>query len=272
MFVDWQLFRRRALVMAIMAMVLVFVVWNVPQLSFVLYPFRLFVTFVHEAGHGLAAMLTGGEFIRFEVAANGSGLATTRGGSRAVILPAGYLGSSLFGTFLFYVTNRVPYPRLIALALGAGLVWLSLLYGQTSEIALTVGVAFGIALALMGLVARRYLTVFTLNLLAIITALNAVLDLVFLTRNIGATAGGGRVVNDAAAFATEIVPGTTAETWAWTWAALSVVMLGIAVYLSMVRPILSDTVLSRRSRVLSQRSNGVYYETPRYDSEQYGGD
>jgi hypothetical protein len=262
MFVDWQLFRRRALAMSVLAMGLVFVVWNIPQLGFVLYPFRLFVTFVHEAGHGLAAIFTGGEFIRFEVLEDGSGLATTRGGSRAVILPAGYLGSSLFGAFLFYVTNRVPYPRVIALALGAGLVWLSLFYGQTSEIALTVGVAFGIALALMGLVARRYLTVFTLNLLAIMTALNAVLDLVFLTRNLDAMVG-GRVLNDAAAFAMEIVPGTTARTWAWAWAAASVVMLGVAIYLSMVRPILTDTVLVRRSRVLSQRPDGVYYERPR---------
>ena len=216
MFVDWQLFRRRALAMSILAMALVFVVWNIPQLNFVLYPFRLFVTFVHEAGHGLSAIFTGGEFIRFEVAANGSGLATTRGGSRAVILPAGYLGSSLFGAFLFYLTNRVPYPRLIALALGSGLVWLSLFYGQTSEIALTVGVAFGIALALMGLVARRYLTVFTLYLLAIMTALNAVLDLVFLTQNLTATAANGRVLNDAAAFALEIMPGTTARNSART--------------------------------------------------------
>ena len=264
MFVDWQLFRRRALMMSILAMALVFIVWNIPQLNFALYPFRLFVTFIHEAGHGLAAMLTGGEFIRFEVGANGNGLATTRGGSRAVILPAGYLGSSLFGASLFYVTNRVPYPRLIASLLGVGLVALSLLYGQTSEIALTVGVAFGIALTLMGIVAHRYLTVFILNLLAIMTALNAVLDLLFLTRNIGASVG-GRVVNDAAAYAAEIYPGTTATTWAYTWAGISVVMLGIAVYLSMVRPILSNTVLSRRSRVLSQRPDGVYYETPHMD-------
>ncbi|MEO0565774.1 MAG: hypothetical protein AAF125_26940, partial [Chloroflexota bacterium] len=111
-----------------------------------------------------------------------------------------------------------------------------------------------------------------LILLAIMTALNAVLDLVFLTQNLTATAANGRVLNDAAAFALEIMPGTTARTWAWTWAAASVVMLGIAVYLSMVRPILTDTVLARRSRVLSQRPNGVYYERPRHEVEQYGGD
>ncbi|MEL7236944.1 MAG: M50 family metallopeptidase, partial [Chloroflexota bacterium] len=120
MFVDWQLFRRRALGMSLIALVIVFIVWNIPQLNAVLYPFRLFVTFVHESGHGLAAILSGGEFVRFEVMANGTGLATTRGGSRAAILPAGYLSAALFGAGLFFITNRVPYPRIIAVVLAAG--------------------------------------------------------------------------------------------------------------------------------------------------------
>ncbi len=267
MFVDWQLFRRRALLMAMIAMVLVFIVWNIPQFNFVLYPFRLFVTFIHEAGHGLAAVFTGGTFIEFEVAANGSGLARTRGGSRAVILPAGYVGSAMFGTLLFYLINRVPYPRLIALALGGGLVALSVVYGQTSDVALTVGVAFGAALGLMGLFATRYLTVFVLNLLAIMTALNAVLDLLVLTRNSNATTANGRVINDAAAFATEVMPGTSPLVWAWAWAGFSVMVLGVAIYRLIVRPLLTEQVIPPRTRHYSHTLDGYYYEEPLHTSE-----
>lgn len=245
MFVDWQLFRRRALTTSLIALVIVFIVWNIPQLSFVLYPFRLFVTFVHEAGHGLAAILTGGEFIRFEVLPDGAGLATTRGGSRAAILPAGYLGAAFFGAALFYVTNRFPYPRLITIGLGVGIGALSWLYGQTSQIALTVGGAFALALGVMGLFASRYRIVLVLNVLAIMTALNAVLDLLFLTRNITASVD-GRILNDAVAFSAEIMPKTSPALWAWLWAGASVLLLGIAVYRSLLRPLLENRLLARR--------------------------
>ncbi|MEL6270785.1 MAG: M50 family metallopeptidase [Chloroflexota bacterium] len=272
MFVDWQLFRRRALGMSLIALVIVFIVWNIPQLNAVLYPFRLFVTFVHESGHGLAAILSGGEFVRFEVMANGTGLATTRGGSRAAILPAGYLSAALFGAGLFFITNRVPYPRIIAVVLAAGLAALSLLFGQTSQIALTVGLAFAVALTLIGLFASRYVVVFMLNVLAIITALNAVLDLFFLTRNLDARTTEGRVLNDAAAFTLEIVPHTSVALWAWLWAVISIALLSYAVYRSLLKPLIEDAMLaSRRARrqpiVREVDPEPVYYDdyTPEYE-------
>lgn len=246
MFVDWQLFRRQALGMSLVAIAIVFVLWNIPQLNFLLYPFRLFVTFVHESGHGLAAILTGGEFLRFEVMEDGTGLATTRGGLRAVILPAGYLGAAFFGTALFYLTNRIPFPRVIALLLSAGLVALSVLYGQTSQIALVVGGAFAVVLAVLAVFASRYMIVLVLNVLAIATALNAVLDLFFLTRNITATTPNGRVLNDAAAFATEIMPQTSPLLWAWLWALASVSLLLVAVYQRLLRPLIEDATLPSR--------------------------
>ena len=46
------LFNQRALLISVVAFVIVLVLWNIPALDFILYPFRLFVTFVHEAGHG----------------------------------------------------------------------------------------------------------------------------------------------------------------------------------------------------------------------------
>ena len=73
------LFRQRALVIALVAFVITLVLWNVPQLDFILYPVRLFVTFVHETGHGLAALISGGRFVNFTVSPDGSGVALTAG-------------------------------------------------------------------------------------------------------------------------------------------------------------------------------------------------
>ena len=117
MVLDMPYFRRNALWMAVLATGVVFILWNIPQLSFILYPFRLFVTFVHEAGHALMASFTGGGVESFTVIANGTGWTKTWGGNRVLILAAGYLGAAFFGAALFYLVNTVPFPRKIALAL-----------------------------------------------------------------------------------------------------------------------------------------------------------
>ena len=49
-------------------------------------------TLVHELSHGLAALLTGGRFVQFTITPDASGLATSAGGWRWLIIPAGYLG------------------------------------------------------------------------------------------------------------------------------------------------------------------------------------
>lgn len=221
---------RRAFALALAAGAIVFVLWNVPQLDFLLYPFRLFVTFVHEAGHGLAALATGGRFLGFEVFANGSGQALTAGGSRAIILPSGYMGAALFGALLFLLTNRLHYPRLIAALLGVLVLLLAVLFARGAGTALLVGLGFGALLLVLAWKANPDVNRLILNMLAILTGLNAVLDLWYIIGNSGA--GLGLVRNDAAAFAAEFTPLLPAWLWAIIWAATAVLILGAAVWYS----------------------------------------
>jgi hypothetical protein len=226
-----SMYDRHPLAISVTAFVIVMVVWNIPALDFILYPFRLFVTFVHEAGHGIAALITGGQFNRFVVEANGSGMALTSGGIRAIILPAGYLGAALFGAVLFYLTNRVPYPRKISLVLGTLLILVSL-YLRATNIALVVGVLSGLALVFLALRGSVSVNIVVLNVLALMTGLNAVLDLLFLAQNSGASMGDVR--NDAAAFSA-LTLGIPAAVWALVWAALAVLMLAAAAWFSIGR-------------------------------------
>lgn len=234
-------FRRRALVWALVGMVIVFFLWNIPQLDFILYPFRLFVTYVHEAGHGLAALITGGQFHGFEVYSNGAGQAITAGGSRALILPAGYLGAALFGAILFYIVNTLPYPRTISRVLGVALIGFSLLFSRfisaefIVSIAPFVGLLSGLALFLLGARANRDVNILVLNILAMLTALNAVMDLVQLVQNSHITLGAMR--NDAAAFAAEFTPGIPPALWALVWALAAVVILGVSIWYSVIHPL-----------------------------------
>lgn len=227
------LFRQRALVAVLLAAVIVFVLWNISALSGVLYPFRLFVTFVHETGHGLASLLTGGQFHEFRITDNGSGMALTSGGIRALILPAGYVGAALFGAVLFYLTNTVPFPRTIAVVLAVLLAVVTVLYTSPLSLAFFVGLGMAAVLALIWRFADRGVTMVALNVLAILTGLNAVLDLISLTRNADIGAAGLR--NDAAAFTAEVAPLIPAVVWALLWAALAILLVGAAVYFSLIR-------------------------------------
>jgi hypothetical protein len=233
MLTDAVLFRQRSLAVALVAFALVFIVWHVPQLDFLLYPLRLFVTFVHETGHGLAALLTGGEIGRLVVFSNGSGIATTAGGTRALILPAGYVGAALFGGTLFYLTNTVLFSRSISLALALLVAAVSILYTDFLSTAWLVGMGFAVALGLVAWKVSRNGNLLVLNLLSVITGLNAVMDVIGLVSNSGASLGDVR--NDAAAFSAEIAPLIPAAVWAILWALLAVVILGAAVYYSIIR-------------------------------------
>jgi len=230
-------FRRQALLLAFVALIVVFVLWNVPQLGFLLYPIRLFVTFVHEGGHSLVALLTGGHVSAFVVNADGSGFARTTG-NFLLILPAGYLGAAFFGAALFYIVNTVPFTRAISMLVGGGLVLatlITLLFASINTTAFIVGVIFGLLLIGLGWKVRRDVNMIVLDVLAMLAGLNAVLDLLYLVSNDSASLGSVR--NDAAAFSNLITPILPGAVWAFVWAAIAVIMLGMAVYWSVIHPL-----------------------------------
>ncbi len=94
------------------------VVWQVPWLGWLAWPFRLFGTFVHELSHGLAAIATGGQFQRFSVQPDLSGLAWSAGGIRVIVSSAGYIGSAVFGSVLIALHARGLSARMLLLGLG----------------------------------------------------------------------------------------------------------------------------------------------------------
>jgi hypothetical protein len=236
--------RRRALTIASLAVVVVYILWNVSALEPVTYPFRLFVTYVHEAGHSLMAIITGGKVLEFTISADGSGLARTVGGSRALILPAGYVGAAFFGAALLYILNTVPRAKTISIILGGALIVFTLMFARPDDdgnwSAIVVGLLFGTALIGLGWKANADINLLVLNVLAIMTALNAVLDVVSLIRyaDVVMVSGHGIARNDAAAFSEEIAHGTPPELWALVWAGVAVLMIGAAIYYSILRPIM----------------------------------
>lgn len=242
---DNSALRRRTLGISALAFVAVFFLWNNADMEMLLYPLRLFVTFVHEAGHSLAALLSGGQVQGFRVFANGSGVATTLGGNPALILPAGYLGAALFGSLLFLLSNRAPRSLSgMSIMLGAFMIGLTAVYARPDEsgspIAMIVGIGFGMIILLLGAKAPLVVNQFVLNTLAIMTALEAVLDLLYLVGHAGISRGEQR--NDALAFAQQITPLLTASIVALIWAAIAVAILVAAIYFGAVKPLRQEIV------------------------------
>lgn len=240
--------RRQTLGITVLALITVFILWNVQQLEGLVYPLRLFVTYIHEAGHSLVAIITGGQVMGFTVSANGSGVAQTVGGARAAILPAGYLGAAFFGSALFFLANRFPrWVRGLAIFIGAFMVVFTALFARPDEVgsmtAFVIGMGFGAGMVLLGWKVPTIINLFILNTLAVMTALNAVLDVVMLISY--SDASRGEILNDAGAFAREVTPLIPTPIIALLWAAAGVAMLGTAVYYGMIKPLrqeISDTV------------------------------
>ena len=246
--------RQRMLSVALIAAVIVYLLWNVEELSFFAYPFRLFVTYVHEAGHSIMALLTGGEIIKFSVSSNGAGLAITSGGARYLILPAGYLGAAFFGAALFYLLNTRPYVRTISIIMGIMLIVFTLMYAgldpNGEPTAMLVGLLFGAGLIGMGWKLEQNINLLLLNVLAIMTASNAILDIKYLTRTRSVndamcSRADGIAINDAAAFTCDVAREIPPIIWAFLWMGIALGMIGAAVYYSTLRPILDDVKVSR---------------------------
>ncbi len=235
--------RRRSLLLAALAFAIVLIVWQMPDLNILLAPFRYFVTTIHELGHGLAALFTGGQFIHYEVYTSGAGVATSAGGWRWLVIPAGYLSTALFGAALLYFTNRTRFARAIATGLGIAFLILTVLFARNIP-AILAGLVTGGALILLGRKAPLWLTTLSLNILAFLTALNAVLDLWGLLHSLNASVITtlGNVPNDAYAMAAEI-PLLPAALWAVLWIIMALGLLGASLYWTFWRPVRDGEIL-----------------------------
>jgi peptidase M50B-like protein len=233
-------YRRRALFMTLIAMIAVYVLWNIPMLGIILYPLRLFTTYVHEAGHTFAALATGSDSAFFLISFDGSGLTSRTGGINWLIGPAGYLGAALFGSLLFYFINR--FPRTInatATVLGIAMIIFTLLFARPDEgglpLALFLGVGAGTAIMGIGLRANALITMLVLNVLAVSTALEAFFDLRYLI--FFTDASRGSVANDAVNFSERVTPWISPTIIAATWATIAVIMFATALYYGAWKPL-----------------------------------
>ncbi|MGH9913701.1 MAG: M50 family metallopeptidase [Pyrinomonadaceae bacterium] len=200
--------------------------WFIPFAGYLVFPFRIFVTFIHEGSHALAALMTGNHVLSLSVAIDGSGLTqTTQSGlfSDVLVSSAGYLGSTLFGALLLLLIRiRVPV-RLILLSSGLMIGGLTFLFGLTSSFTLVSGIAITIALFFAARLTTVRMATFLASFLAVQCVLNAILDLKTVLYN--STPFGYGVQTDAANLA--YVTGIPSLVWVVVWIGISLALLAV---------------------------------------------
>ncbi|MCS7081192.1 MAG: M50 family metallopeptidase [Chloracidobacterium sp.] len=125
--------RNSSLLWLILATAVTLMLMALPLASVVTFPIRMFVTFIHEGSHALAALLSGYHVIRMTVHWDGSGLTLTAG-QNWFIASAGYLGTMLFGVWLLYQAQRRDRAGLLLVGSGMLVLLLTILFvnGQVS--------------------------------------------------------------------------------------------------------------------------------------------
>lgn len=117
--------------------VVIFGVWNVPGLRNLINPLKLFTIGLHEMSHIIAvralfhvmaaltslvqAVLSGGRILRITIDPHIGGATIVEGGRPGFILPAGYIGSTLFGGLFVLAGWDTLVAKVMSFVLAIGL-------------------------------------------------------------------------------------------------------------------------------------------------------
>ncbi len=222
----FQGWRQNEVILVLLIGLMSIILWRVPFIGWVFYPFQLFSTFVHEISHGLAAILTGGEFRRFAVSPDLSGLAWSAGGWRWVVTSAGYVGCAIFGGILTVLSARGLAANHVLFFLGVILGILCLIFVRN-----VFGIVSGLVLAGLLIFAGQRLNVLWADALLLFLAvqimlnsMNSLLDLFWLSTNRANVLTDAQIMQD--------LTGLPAPLWAVVWSVISFVILGVSLTLA----------------------------------------
>ncbi|NOT60004.1 MAG: M50 family metallopeptidase [Acidobacteria bacterium] len=148
----------------------------IPGASILTYPFRLFVTFIHEGGHALAAVLTGGSVRELRIHLDASGETYSLGGIPLLIASAGYLMSAIYGASLL-VLCRDGRNAKAALTLTAAAILALTMFCAQGMLSVSAGLGIPIVLVFVALACKESWAHFFAMFLAIQCCLNALIDL-----------------------------------------------------------------------------------------------
>jgi hypothetical protein len=235
--------------------------WFIPYAEYLVYPIRLFVTFIHESSHAIVALVTGGSVQSLTIAADGSGVVYSSGASllgQLFTSSAGYLGTTFSGVLLLYLMRRNVSSNKVLFFLGGFIGLITLVFGVIfpffnifslnvafSSVAFTVivGAVLSVGILALALYASPRVANWAVAFLAIQCLLNAISDLKTVLF-INSPLAGSDIQNDAGNMAT--ATGIPAFLWVLVWIAIAAFMIVVGMRFYAIRKgsPASDTVFN----------------------------
>ncbi|MDJ0732787.1 MAG: M50 family metallopeptidase [Nostocaceae cyanobacterium] len=163
---------RMGITWLMVAAIVTILLWQVPAGDYILYPFTILATWFHEMGHGLAALILGGNFQQLKIFANGSGQAFYSGSlflgpiGRAIVAAAGPMGPPIAGAALIVASRSFKATSLILKILG-GFLLLSTLIWVRSPFGMVAIPIIGLIILGISLKTPKWMQEFTIQFLGV---------------------------------------------------------------------------------------------------------
>lgn len=200
---------RVGLIWLVAAAIATSLIWQLPFGNYLLYPFSILATWFHEMGHGLAALLLGGDFQQLQIFPSGSGVAVHSGNlflgpiGRAIVAAAGPMAPPIAGAFIILASRRWRTTQLALLLLGGALVASALIWVR-SLFGLIAVPLLGLLILAIALYAPRWLQIFAVQLLGVQACISTYHQLDYLfTRQ--AVIGGQAMLSDSGQIAQNLL-------------------------------------------------------------------
>ncbi|KAK1761011.1 peptidase M50B-like-domain-containing protein [Echria macrotheca] len=190
--------------------------WNIPYVRGILWPFKMLVIAFHEFGHAITCVLTGGRVKSISLDPREGGVTHMQGGRNAITLPSGYLGSSLIGALLIFCGFNIVASKVASIVVGVCFL-LTLWWGRRDWLTiLTILLAVGLLVGcwfIANAEALRYVILF----IGVMSSLYSVWDICddLILRKVNSS--------DASVFAQRY--GGSSQCWGVIWSIISLLFM-----------------------------------------------
>ncbi|KAJ1330441.1 hypothetical protein BSLG_009359 [Batrachochytrium salamandrivorans] len=99
----------------------ILILWNIPYLKELLWPFKILTVALHEFGHASAGVCTGARVESITLNPDEGGLTKMRGGNPYVTLPAGYIGSAFWGSLMIFAGFNTLASKIVSVLIGVAM-------------------------------------------------------------------------------------------------------------------------------------------------------